>query len=1298
MLRHDLKWAKIQNFTWNKYGIFFKIQQIFPLFFNQSHFLWPKNPRPSFFLNILCNSCNFMKWQSVINHMKYLKPALLAFVCYSLCLGAVSQTPKNYQGLLWEITGNGLSRPSYLFGTMHVSNKLAFHLSDSFYYALKQVDAVALELNPDLWQAQMVRLSELNGNYTKFTQNAGNDFLTENSFQLNSYEDQLKAALSSEPPVVNSLLYRSYKSRDDFEEDTFLDLYIFQAGRKLGKAAAGVEDYYQSEKLVMEAYRDMAVEKKKKDIDLDGESVNSLLQKLQQAYRNGDLDMMDSLDNKMEKSEAFREKFLYRRNEIQADAMDSIIKTRSLFAGVGAAHLPGERGVIELLRKKGYKLRPVKMLDRDAAQKDAINQMKVKVNFSIQHAADGMFSVQVPGPMYALKGNYQQLNRTQYADMSNGAYYLVTRVKTYASFLQLSAAAVIKKTDSLLYEHVPGKIISKKAISKNGYPGYDIVNRTRRGDMQRYNIFITPFEVIIFKMSGKNDYVGGEEGEKFFSSVQLKEIEQVPLYFKPSHGGFGLQLPQLPHQFLKDEEEDRWEYEAIDKKTGDAYLLLKKSVYNYNFLEADSFDLALIETSFRNSVLFEKQISRKPTTVLGYPALEVKEKLSNGATVQAVFIIRGPHYFVLARSSKGNAGKNVDFYKSLKWEPFVYEAPRNYADSFLHVVMQTPVTPELDEGIRTIVEKTAEDAANGNNSSGYMTYWKKVINGTFKNANTGEMVSVQVQEYPRYFYVKDSSKFWQAELDDYLNKKDMLLHEQQSFFDKENSISGIRFSIRDTGSSRSIKRLILLKGKYMFTVSTVTDTLSQNSDFTAAVFKSIQPHPNVLPENLYSNKLSLFYDDLFSKDSALHKRAQQSISNIYFGPKGTVDLFRAINRLSITDKDYFDSKSKLIAELGYIDDSTSNVIPAYLKKIYEQTADTSLFQNEVMTALARLKTKESFRVLKELMLVDPPIFEDNSDYSSFFGHMLDTLQLSARLYPEILQLSALNDYKEHILELLVSLVDSGYVKAADYTGYFPVIFIDAKVAWKKQQGKEEKILEANMRKTEDADDEPEREYTNQAAYSGLNEYAVLLMPFYDSNKNVQQYFSRLLTSSEDIVRMNAAVLLLRNKKPVPERIFQELAAKDKQRGLLFYKLEQAGRLDKFPKQYKNQLQLAKSYLMMQNDYDKMDSVAFLSKNNASIKGKTGQLYFFKYRIKKTDDWKIGISGMQPLVEKELSSNDDLATLTDKKLALNLPLEEQLDRELKKIIFSFYNSSKNFFNTGNEYNNYKYLSEYEKLGF
>jgi uncharacterized protein YbaP (TraB family) len=62
---------------------------------------------------------------------------------------------KKYPSILWEITGNGSKKPSYLIGTMHVSSKLAFHLADSFYLGIKNAQVVALETNPESWQEDM---------------------------------------------------------------------------------------------------------------------------------------------------------------------------------------------------------------------------------------------------------------------------------------------------------------------------------------------------------------------------------------------------------------------------------------------------------------------------------------------------------------------------------------------------------------------------------------------------------------------------------------------------------------------------------------------------------------------------------------------------------------------------------------------------------------------------------------------------------------------------------------------------------------------------------------------------------------------------------------------------------------------------------------------------------------------------------------------------------------------------------------------------------------------------------------
>jgi hypothetical protein len=50
--------------------------------------------------------------------------------------------------------------------------------------------------------------------------------------------------------------------------------------------------------------------------------------------------------------------------------------------------------------------------------------------------------------------------------MSNGSFYLVTRVKTFASFLAQNESVVLRKVDSLLYENIPGKILKKHLFKK----------------------------------------------------------------------------------------------------------------------------------------------------------------------------------------------------------------------------------------------------------------------------------------------------------------------------------------------------------------------------------------------------------------------------------------------------------------------------------------------------------------------------------------------------------------------------------------------------------------------------------------------------------------------------------------------------------------------------------------------------------------------------------------------------------------------------------------------------------------
>ncbi|MES1226837.1 MAG: TraB/GumN family protein, partial [Bacteroidota bacterium] len=398
--------------------------------------------------------------------------------------------------MLWEINGKGMKKPSYLFGTMHISSKVVFNLADSFYMGIKNANVVALETNPESWQEDMSKYDLSNygynadARYGNFDQ-LPNDYLSIHTLEFGKYEKKIEQALYSNPAVINNLLYRTYGDfSSDFEENTYLDMYIYQVGKKWGKKVAGVENYGESMKLMMEAYKDAAKDKNRKEKSYDAENGFSA-DKLQEAYRTGNLDLLDSLNKLQSFSNAFDEKFLYRRNEIQANSIDSILKSgSSLFVGVGAAHLPGSRGVIEILRNRGYSLRPVIMEKKaDNHQKDSVEKIHVPVLFNTYNAEDGFFKVDIPGKLYGSDNGQGMFDQRQYADMANGSYYIVTRLRTNNVMWGHTTDEVYKKIDSVLYENIPGKILNKQTIYKNGYKGFDILNRTRRGDVQRYNIF-----------------------------------------------------------------------------------------------------------------------------------------------------------------------------------------------------------------------------------------------------------------------------------------------------------------------------------------------------------------------------------------------------------------------------------------------------------------------------------------------------------------------------------------------------------------------------------------------------------------------------------------------------------------------------------------------------------------------------------------------------------------------------------------------------------------------------------------
>lgn len=1209
---------------------------------------------------------------------------LLIAVCYLICADAQNSKP-TYPSLLWEITGNGLTQPSYLFGTMHVSNKMVFHLSDSFYHAIASCSTVSLELDPRQWQSEMFRLQQSQMAMSMYLR-APADLLRETSFRLNSnYDVNIKNALSEEPYVINGLLYRTMDGQSNFQENTYLDLYVYQTARKLGKNATGVENYLESEKIQLEAQEDMLRARTRARVNFSNDNPYEIQRKIQEAYRRGDLGTLDSLTQLSGNNEAFNEKFLYGRNEIQANSIDSIIRSESLFVAVGAAHLPGPRGVIEMLRKKGYTLRPVNMNDRDAEQREHIDKIRVPVQMQNVLSEDGFIALKVPGKLFRRNDVLSFTESWQYADMDNGAYYMLSRIKTHPGQTGETLQSVMHKTDSVLYESIPGKILEKKNITVSGYQGLSITNKTRRGDIQRYSIIYTPQEVLVFKMSGTDDYVNGKEAEDFFGSIHLQQQAATGWNaFTPAGGGFTISMPQLPatDHYLGEDLLGSHIYEATDPSNGDAYMVMQKSLHNYRFLEEDSFDVSLIAESLKSSGIIEKEVSRKAGKQDGLYSLDIQYSLKDGGTLKARAFIKGAQYYLLTARSRNSKAVFSRFFNSFHTTPFSYSAPVMYTDMSLGFSVMTPVQPAIDQDLKDFLNKQQFGTLSILLNERYLP---RPIprSACFKSDSTGEAIQVIVSEFPKYYHSKDTADFWNTEMN-WEKLKDNFIIDSRNYHTSADSSLICEYVLSDTNTDRRIRGMAIVYGNRMYKLQTIMDSHAGESSFVKDFFSSFRPLKNSAAAGVFTSKSTALFNDMVSSDSAVQKIARSAINMVNLEGNDIDALKSTFRSLTYGSRDYLLSKTGLIQSAASIKDTIQQQERlAWLASVYHDYADTGMYQNAALRAIASIKTKAAYDTLKKILADNPPVFDNTYEYAVLFREIDDSLALAAHLYPDILSLVAFDDYKQPMIQLLAKLVDSNYVQADTYKSQFPKFFFDLQVQAKKLQAQNERELLRSQ-----TDNDRMENYTGNAIPGNIfntpiNQYLVLLMPFYDENPQVAKIFDRLLQGKDIAVRMNIALLMVRHKKPVPDSIWRSIAADDQYRVSLYEKLEKSGNLSLFPSSFKTQEAISRSLATSNNrSYTRITEIQPMGKQWVQVKNNSGYVYFFKYRIQKQqDDWLMAVSGIQPSDTTQVSLNRSLLNYGNRKLLTNSVEQEQYEKLTRQLVMEKRPSAAGFFERG-----------------
>ncbi|WP_284459548.1 TraB/GumN family protein [Chryseobacterium sp.] len=270
---------------------------------------------------------------------------------------AQKSTPSNDNSLLWEVSGNGLSKPSYITGTFHILCSKDFEIKPKVLKALEKSDNFVMEINYTD-PAEIKSLQKMYQTDKKISEQLSPNEAKELNTILADYGTDLKSIDSSSPQALYALLSTKAIPCPQTEIKLY-EIELLQKAIKDKKTIKGLEKVEDQLKSINEAYNLRSTITQLKM----GKEYEILFKQMIEAFKNENIHLLYSLFKDERFMNTQQEKaMLTNRNQNWVKAMPEIMKNQSSLFAVGGSHLMGENGIIPLLQSKGYTVKPVSSL------------------------------------------------------------------------------------------------------------------------------------------------------------------------------------------------------------------------------------------------------------------------------------------------------------------------------------------------------------------------------------------------------------------------------------------------------------------------------------------------------------------------------------------------------------------------------------------------------------------------------------------------------------------------------------------------------------------------------------------------------------------------------------------------------------------------------------------------------------------------------------------------------------------------------------------------------------------------
>lgn len=288
-----------------------------------------------------------------------MKNLILFISTILLCSLSVQGQSEQSSSLLWEISGNKVKSPSYIFGTMHLIPEKDFLFPETLKKKVASSDILVMEIGglSEQFKAMQLMMLDSGSMFDPFTEAQLDSIFTYGEENLGFTEEMMRMSFNKMKPFVLIQLFMKESFGDNPQS---YEMTLEKIAKEHDVEIIGLETIEEQMGFIDNLSQEDQVEMVMESIRSEDGGLSET-RELTNIYLSQKIDSLYNFTTSKDISPEFEENFLIKRNQNWIEPISKIIKKNKAFIGVGAAHLGGPEGVIELLRKEGYTLTPVQL-------------------------------------------------------------------------------------------------------------------------------------------------------------------------------------------------------------------------------------------------------------------------------------------------------------------------------------------------------------------------------------------------------------------------------------------------------------------------------------------------------------------------------------------------------------------------------------------------------------------------------------------------------------------------------------------------------------------------------------------------------------------------------------------------------------------------------------------------------------------------------------------------------------------------------------------------------------------------